>query len=50
VRLILNLEKTITQQTSLIEKQTNTIEVIRSDLAEIKEEQQNLTRQNAELQ
>jgi len=50
VKLILNLEKTITQQTNLIEKQNNTIEVIRSDLAEIKEEQQNLTRQNAELQ
>ena len=50
VKLILNLEKTITQQTSLIEKQNNTIEVIRSDLAEMKEEQQNLTRQNADLQ
>jgi hypothetical protein len=50
VRLILNLEKTITQQTSLIEKQNNTIEVIRTDLAEIKEEQQNLTRHNADLQ
>ena len=31
-------------------KQNTTIEVIRADLADVKEEQQNLTRQNAELQ
>jgi len=49
VGLILNLKETITQQTSIIEKQNNTIEGIRADLADIKEEQQNLTRQNAEL-
>jgi regulator of replication initiation timing len=48
--LILNLKKTITQQTNVIEKQNDTIEVIRADLAEIKEEQQQLVRQNAELQ
>ncbi|KAK5206330.1 hypothetical protein LTR72_012519, partial [Exophiala xenobiotica] len=41
--LILNLKETITHQTS-------TIENIRADLTRIKEEQQNLTRQNAELQ
>ena len=50
VGLILNLTETITQQTSLIKKQNNTIEVIRADLTDIKEEQQNLSRQNAELQ
>jgi hypothetical protein len=48
--LILNLKKTITQQTSVIKKQNDTIEFIRADLAEIKEEQQQLVRQNAVLQ
>jgi len=50
VGLILNLKEIITQQTSLIEKQNETIEVIRADLADVKDEQQNLTRHNAELQ
>ena len=43
-------DQTITHQTSLIEKQNNTIEVIRAEMADVKEEQQNLMRQNAELQ
>ena len=50
VGLIQNLQETIAQQTSLIVKQNTTIEVIRADLADVKEEQQNLTRQNTELQ
>ncbi len=50
VGLILTLKETISRQTNLIEKQNDTIEIIRADLADVKEEQQNLTRQNAELQ
>ncbi|KAK5214493.1 hypothetical protein LTR72_012320, partial [Exophiala xenobiotica] len=49
VELILNLKETITQQTSLIEKQNDDVEIIRVDLVDVKEEQQNPTRQNAEL-